>query len=86
MENDVKNKAVEFWQNRLAKFFPTLKGPTGCEIAMFEAGYEQGQKDTELVEQLLEENEKIKKALYAVWHEGVCAGDLKEKVEEALWQ
>lgn len=34
-----KDKAVSYWQDRLAKFFPTSKGPTGCEVAMFEAGY-----------------------------------------------
>lgn len=33
-----KQKAVEYWQDRLAKFWPTSKGPTEVEKVMFEAG------------------------------------------------
>lgn len=40
MDNDVKQLAIAFWQDRLAKFFPTSKGPTNTEIEMFKGGWE----------------------------------------------
>jgi hypothetical protein len=40
MDDKVKEAAVAYWQDKLAKFFPTSKGPTNCEIEMFKAGAE----------------------------------------------
>ena len=34
----VRQAAVAHWQDKLAKFFPTSKGPTTTELLMFEAG------------------------------------------------
>lgn len=38
----VEERAVWYWQDRLAKFFPTSPGPTTTEIEMFRAGFEAG--------------------------------------------
>lgn len=43
MNDKITAKAIAYWQDRLAKFFPTSKGPTGSELDMFRAGYELGQ-------------------------------------------
>lgn len=45
MDDSIKRKAIEYWQNELAKFWPTAKGPSVVEIDMFEAGYNAGFKD-----------------------------------------
>lgn len=37
-DEDIKQAAVEYWQDRLAKFFPTEPGPSGAEMEMFKAG------------------------------------------------
>lgn len=42
-DGDVRRMAVIYWQDDLAKFFPTSKGPTSTEILMYEAGYKAGQ-------------------------------------------
>jgi hypothetical protein len=39
MSEEIKAKAIIYWQDKLAKFFPTSNGPTNCEIEMFKAGY-----------------------------------------------
>lgn len=45
MNDDVKQLALAVWQDKFAKFFPTSKGPTNLEIAMFEAGYQAARKE-----------------------------------------
>lgn len=42
MSNNIDEKAVAYWQDRLGKFFPTAKGPSGVEIDMYRAGYAAG--------------------------------------------
>lgn len=39
-----REEAVAYWQDSLAKFFPTAKGPTNVEIDMFIAGAEKARK------------------------------------------
>lgn len=61
MDRSLRQRAIEFWQDRLAKFFPQSKLPTGSEIAMFEAGYalsteERAQAE---LEPLRAENERL---------------------------
>lgn len=36
--------ALAFWQDRIAKFFPTAKGPTTTEAIMYDAGVAHGRK------------------------------------------
>lgn len=36
---ELKQMAIEFWQDDLAKFFPKSPGPTNTEVVMFKAGY-----------------------------------------------
>lgn len=38
----VVKAANAYWQDKLAKFFPTLNGSSGCEIDMYCAGYAAG--------------------------------------------
>lgn len=85
MRNEIKDKAIFFWQDRLAKFFPSTLGPTNTEIVMFEAGYELGQKEEAEAKKIIKEAEKLREVLLNVWHEGVCAGKLKDEVKDALW-
>lgn len=40
----LREKAVAYWQDKLAKFFPTSKGPTGVELDMYKAGLREGLK------------------------------------------
>jgi uncharacterized membrane protein len=42
---EIKQFAVEYWQDRLAKFFPTSPGPTNTEVDMYTAGYTAGHDD-----------------------------------------
>ena len=44
--NSMKDKAIYYWQDKLAKFFPTLSGPNTCEIDMYKAGYRQALIDS----------------------------------------
>lgn len=37
-----KKDAIWYWQDKLAKFFPTSEGPTNTEKMMFEYGYLEG--------------------------------------------
>lgn len=39
---DLRKEADAYWQDDLAKFFPTSKGPTTTEYYMFEAGFRRG--------------------------------------------
>lgn len=39
-KDEIKYQAIVYWQDKLAKFFPTSTGPTNIEIEMFKAGYE----------------------------------------------
>lgn len=45
MSDEMRWKAVVYWQDRMAKFFPTSPGPTDLEVAMFKAGYELAKKE-----------------------------------------
>lgn len=45
----MKKDAIWYWQDRLAKFFPTSKGPTNTEISMFNYGLEEGKKTVEVI-------------------------------------
>lgn len=38
-EDELKDEAIKYWQDSLAKFFPTSPGPTNTEILMFKAGF-----------------------------------------------
>jgi hypothetical protein len=38
----IKELALIYWQDKLAKFFPKAKEPNGTEYVMFEAGYKKG--------------------------------------------
>lgn len=42
---DIEHKAISYWQDKLAKFFPKSKGPTNTEIDMFRAGYIQAEAE-----------------------------------------
>lgn len=53
MDEKIKERAVFYWQDSLAKFFPKSKGPTTTEIAMFEAGYQEGKEERERLRQAL---------------------------------
>ncbi len=39
---DVRKLAIEYWQDDLAKFTPTLKEPHGSCLVMYEAGFKKG--------------------------------------------
>jgi hypothetical protein len=45
---DVDQKAIAYWQDSLAKFWPTSQGPTATEKIMYKAGYEAGQQSADL--------------------------------------
>lgn len=45
MSDKITEKAIAYWQDSLAKFFPGAKGPSGSEFAMFRAGYQLGQSE-----------------------------------------
>lgn len=34
----IESEMIKYWQDDLAKFFPTSKGPTPCEVIMYTAG------------------------------------------------
>jgi hypothetical protein len=42
-ETEPEQAAIAYWQDKLAKFFPTSKGPTSVEINMFVAGFKAGE-------------------------------------------
>lgn len=68
LTDDVREMAVWYWQDSLAKFFPTSKGPTGTELAMFEAGYKMAairgaEHHVEVTEKLAAENARMREAL-----------------------
>lgn len=42
----IEELAVAYWQDRLGKFFPKAKGPTGTEMDMFKAGYHLAKSET----------------------------------------
>lgn len=44
--DEIKKEAIYYWQDKLAKFWPTVKGPSTVEIAMFEAGYKLATEGT----------------------------------------
>lgn len=54
MSDELKYKAIAYWQDRLAKFFPKSPGPTTCEIEMFEAGYKLLEAENTLLREALE--------------------------------
>lgn len=38
-----------------------------------------------VLKELRDENARLREALSAVWNQGVCAGELKDTVQDALW-
>lgn len=44
--DDIEKEAIYYWQDKLAKFWPTIKGPSTVEIAMFKAGYKLATEGT----------------------------------------
>lgn len=65
MEDEIKDKAIYYWQDKLAKFFPKAKKPTGSEIDMFRAGYLTAGRDKHRAEldAALEENKRLQQEL-----------------------
>jgi hypothetical protein len=74
----LKEKAIFYWQDSIAKFFPTAKGPSTVEIDMYEAGYEQAR--LEIIEERKAAKERRKK-----WREEaaaeLAASDLCQQTE-----
>lgn len=44
MIDEIDHKAHAYWQDDLAKFSPRSKGPTGAELNMYRAGFEEGKR------------------------------------------
>ncbi len=44
MAASIEQEAVYYWQDSLAKFFPTSKGPTATEVDMFRAGWKSAMR------------------------------------------
>lgn len=85
-----KQKAVEYWQDRLAKFWPTAKGPTEVEKVMFEAGVNWALNEVKEVVQnkinsykdKLQENIDQSSYNWSAYDEGYeCAAQIMEELE-----
>lgn len=50
----IKAKAVAYWQDNLAKFFPNFTGPTSNEVIMYKAGLKEGLKTAQRVGEILQ--------------------------------
>lgn len=82
MSEELKYKAIAYWQDRLGKFFPTSKGPTNVEIEMFEAGYNLREQEIERLREALQKITKFSKSDFlGKW---VSEYDLQEIAREAL--
>lgn len=44
--DDIEKEANYYWQDKLAKFWPTMKGPSTVEVDMFRAGYKLATEGT----------------------------------------
>ena len=83
--DDIKQAAICYWHDRLAKFWPTLKGPSTVEIEMYRAGYEHAMKENAVgyVENC------VKHGQYQGFHCDECIEELRTEnaeLREELWK
>lgn len=69
---EIKDKAIWYWQDRLAKFFPTSKGPTNVELEMFKAGYEKALSENLRAAEASDKTDMWRKSYTKEWCQGFC--------------
>lgn len=89
LTDDVKKLAISYWQDSLAKFFPTSKGPTETERSMFEAGYKiaairGAEHHIEVTDKLFNKNTRLRAILQRMVNSEVVKNALIESYSEVL--
>jgi hypothetical protein len=83
-KTELEQMAHAFWQDSLAKFFPTSKGPTNVEVAMFVAGHSAGYCDKEGVKETQDFLRKLLGYLDVVSEDDCLARHYIERAEHLL--